>query len=117
MVIGGAVLLGVGAALGLGGGIGFGVAARRRSNDLDDVQSGGNPGNVTFARAQDIEREGKRFEVLQITTAAIGAAIGITGVVLLALGLQRRKGGTAASLRVAPQWAGGAGGLSLSGRF
>jgi tetratricopeptide (TPR) repeat protein len=117
LVIGGAVLLGVGAALGLAGGIGFGVAARRRSDELDDVQSGGNPGDVTFAEAQDIERSGKRSEIGQIATAAIGAAIGITGVVLLAVGLKRRQSGTAARLQLAPRFAGGSTGFVLQGRF
>ncbi len=113
LVISGAVLLGVGAALGLAGGIGFGVAAKRRSDDLDAVQSGGNPDDVTFEDAQALEREGKRFETLQIATAAVGAAIGITGVVLLAIGLQRNAKSRPAALRVAPSW----GGLQLQGRF
>ena len=113
LVIAGAALLGVGALFGLAGGIGFGVVAKRRSDDLDAVQSGGNPNDVTFAEAQELESEGKRFETGQIATAAVGAAIGITGVVLLAVGLKRNKDAKAASLRLAPQWAG----LQLSGRF
>jgi tetratricopeptide (TPR) repeat protein len=117
LVISGAVLLGVGAALGLAGGIGFGVAAKRRSDDLDDVQSGGNPGDVTFAEAQDLESEGKRFETLQIATAAVGAAIGITGVVLLAIGLKRKQAAGASALRFSPHLGKGTAGLSLGGRF
>lgn len=117
LVISGAVLLGVGAALGLAGGIGFGVAAKRRSDDLDAVQSGGNPGDVTFGGAQDLESEGKRFETLQIATAAVGAAIGITGVVLLAIGLKRKQAAGASALRFSPHLGKGTAGLSLGGRF
>jgi tetratricopeptide (TPR) repeat protein len=118
LVISGAVLLGVGAALGLAGGLGFGVAAKRRSDDLEDVQSGGNPGDVTFAEAQDLESEGKRFETLQIATAAVGAAIGITGVVLLAIGLKRKQAAAGTSaLRFSPHVGKGTAGLSLGGRF
>jgi hypothetical protein len=118
MVIGGAVLLGVGAALGLGGGIGFGVVARARSNELDDVQSGGNPEGVTFTQAEDIETRGKRAEVLQITFAAVGAALAITGAALLAVGLTRKNHATkGARTRLVPQWTRGGAGVAVTGRF
>jgi hypothetical protein len=58
---------------------------------VDDIQTGGNPENRTFADARELEREGKRFEVGQIATAAAGSAIAITGLVLLAVGLKRRQ--------------------------
>ena len=115
LIIAGAVLAGVGAALGLGGGIGAGVAARQRSDDLDDIQSGGNPGNQSFQDAQDLEDEGKRLEGIQIGLAAAGAAIAVTGVVLIAIGLSKRKASKRAG--VVPQLGPGLAGLSLTGRF
>ena len=118
LVIGGAVLIGVGAALGLGGGIGFGVVARARSNELDEVQTGGNPGDLTFTEAEDLEARGTRAEVLQITFAAIGAAVAITGVALLAVGLTRKKkAAKSARARLVPQWTRGGAGVALTGRF
>src|SRR5690606_36309128 len=66
LVIAGATLVGLGAAVGIGGGIGFGVVANRRSDELDEVQSGGNPRGVTFPEARDLEDAGKRADVAQI---------------------------------------------------
>lgn len=112
MVIAGAALVGVGGAIALGGGFGFGVAAGRRSAAVDDVQTGGNPDELGFDETQALEDEGKRLEVLQIGLAAGGAALAITGGVLLALGLKKRKA-VRASAMLGPSTAG----LVLSGRF
>lgn len=119
MVISGSVLIGLGAALGLGGGIGLGFMARERSDELDEIQTGGNPQDATLADAQEIEDAGRSAEIGQIATAAAGGAIAIGGVVLLVLGLQRNKKGQAeaASVHVVPQWSSRFGGLSLRGRF
>lgn len=118
LVIAGAAITAVGAAVALGGGIGLGLAAKRRSDDLDAVQTGGNPDDLTFDEAGDLEAEGKRLELGQIVTVAVGGAIALAGVALLAVGLSRRKqakAGRAAALT--PNFGRSAVGLSFSGRF
>jgi tetratricopeptide (TPR) repeat protein len=118
LVIAGAAITAVGAAVALGGGIGLGLAAKRRSDDLDAVQSGGNPDDLTFGDAGELEDEGKRLELGQIVTVAVGGAIALAGVALLAVGLSRRKqakAGRAAALT--PNFGRSAVGLSFSGRF
>lgn len=116
-IITGAVLTGVGAALALGGGIGFGVAAADRSASVDDV-NGGNPDGLTFDEVQTLDEEGRRFETFQIVTAAAGAAVAVTGVALLAVGLKRKKAAQAGpSATLVPTWTGRSAGLSLQGRF
>jgi tetratricopeptide (TPR) repeat protein len=118
LVIAGAALTAVGAAVALGGGIGLGLAAKRRSDDLDAVQTGGNPDELTFGEAGDLEDEGKRLELGQLVTVAVGGAIGLAGIALLAVGLSRRrqaKSGPKAALT--PNFGRTAVGLSISGRF
>jgi len=118
LVIGGAVLACVGAALALGGGLGLGLAAKRRSDDLDEVQTGGNPGDLTFGGASDLEDEGKRLELGQIITVAVGGAIVIGGVAMLAIGLARGKKAKAGkSAILTPSLGRTAIGVSLTGRF
>lgn len=112
LVIAGAALVGLGGAIALGGGIGFGVAARERSLSVEDVQEGGNPEELTFEEAQSIEDEGRRLEGIQIGMAAGGAVVAVTGSVLLALGLRKRKS-VRASAMLGPSTAG----LVLTGRF
>ncbi|MFO0634226.1 MAG: hypothetical protein U0168_15370 [Nannocystaceae bacterium] len=122
LVISGAALTAVGAAVALGGGIGLGIAAKRKSDELDDIQAG-NPQRQSFAQAQTLQDQGKALELGQIAIAAAGGAIAIVGVALLAVGLAKRKGkakgkaeaGASASLR--PHWSGRGAGLSLVGRF
>ncbi len=118
LLITGAVLAGVGGAVAPGGGFGFGFAARSKSLQVDDVVSGGNPDGLTFSEAQALEDDGRRFETIQIITAATGAAVAIAGVALLAVALKRKKQaepGPSASL--VPTWSGRSAGLSLTGRF
>ncbi|MCR9165051.1 MAG: tetratricopeptide repeat protein [Nannocystaceae bacterium] len=116
-IITGAVLAGVGGALALGGGIGFGVAAADRSNAVDEVNDG-NPQGLTFAEVQTLDDEGRRFETLQIVTAAAGAAVAVTGVALLAVGLKRKKAAEGSpTATLVPTWTGRSAGLSLQGRF
>jgi tetratricopeptide (TPR) repeat protein len=120
MLITGDVLTGVGIVVALGGGIGFGVAARKRSKQLDEVQSGGNPDGLTFAEAQDLEDRGKRFEAIQIAMVAVGSALAVTGIALIAVGTVKRRNatkGTSARLRLAPQLGARGAGLSIGGRF
>lgn len=118
LIIGGAVMAGVGAALAIGGGLGLGLAAKKKSDGLDEVQSGGNPNDVTFGGASDLEDEGKKLELGQIITVAIGGAIVIGGVALLAIGFARNnkaKAGRKAMLT--PTFGRTAIGLSFAGRF
>jgi tetratricopeptide (TPR) repeat protein len=118
LIIAGASIVAVGAGMALGGGIGFGVVARQRSNALVDIQDGGNPQGSTFADAQNLERDGKRLEVLQVTFVAIGAAVALTGAALMAVGMKRRKrAADSARMQVVPGIARGSTGLSLVGRF
>lgn len=118
LVIAGAALLGVGAAVALGGGIGFGIAARDRSLTVDEIQTGGNPEGFTFAETEAFEADGKRFEAAQVGMAAAGSLVAVTGAVLLALGLRKRNAARARVQARAGAWvAPGHAGLSLTGRF
>lgn len=118
LIIAGASVAGFGALIALGGGIGFGVAARDRSQAVEDVVEGGNPDGLTFDEAQLLDDQGRRFETLQIATAAAGAVVAITGVALLAVGLKRRKQAQSGpSATVVPTWTGRSAGLSIRGRF
>jgi len=117
LILVGAVLTGVGGAVGIGGGLGFGLAARNRSLSVEDVADG-NPDDLTFSEAQTLDDEGRRFETLQIVMAATGAAVAITGVALLAVGLKRKKRAEAGpTATLVPTWTGRSAGLSLQGRF
>ncbi len=117
LILVGAVLTGVGGAVGIGGGLGFGLAARSRSLSVEDVADG-NPDDLTFAEADALDAEGRRFETLQIVMAATGAAVAITGVALLAVGLKRKKQAAAGpTATLVPTWTGRSAGLSLQGRF
>lgn len=118
MFISGAVLTGVGGAVALGGGIAFGVLARSRSNSVDEIQTGGNPENKTFADAEQLEDEGTGFEIGQIATVAAGATIGIIGVALLAVGLKRKKRyGASSSTSLVPSFDQRSAGFVLTGKF
>jgi tetratricopeptide (TPR) repeat protein len=119
LIIAGAALAGVGAAVALGGGIALGVLARQRSQAVDEVQTGGNPEGLTLSETQEIEDEGKRFEGIQIGMVAGGAAVAVTGAVLLALGLRKREAARTQAWRLGPLYSRGssAAGLVLTGRF
>ena len=117
LILVGAVLTGVGGAVGIGGGLGFGLAARNRSLAVEDVADG-NPQDLTFSEAETLDDEGRQFETLQIVMAATGAAVAITGVALLAVGLKRKKRAEAGpTATLVPTWTGRSAGLSLQGRF
>jgi tetratricopeptide (TPR) repeat protein len=116
--IAGGVLVGFGAAMALGGGIGFGLVAKQRSDAIGEIQDGGNPRGSSFADAQALEREGKRFEALQAASIAVGAAVAITGTALVAVANKRRKqAAESAQLRVVPELGWHFAGFSLGGRF
>lgn len=91
LIIAGAALAGVGVAVALGGGLAFGVAARKRSAAVEEVQTGGNPEELSFDETRELHRAGRRFEGMQIGLAAGGAVVAVTGAVLLALGLRKRQ--------------------------
>lgn len=124
LVIAGAALVGVGAAVALGGGIGFGVAASDQSLFVDEIQTGGNPEGFTFAEAEAFEADGQRFEAIQVGMAAAGSVVAVTGAVLLALGLRKRNKTNAGAQTARVQARAGAfvgphraAGLTLAGRF
>lgn len=113
LVVTGAVLAGVGVALAVGGGVGAGVAARNRSDQVDDVFEGGNPDGLQLEEARSLDDDGRRFEAIQIATVAVGGVIAATGAVLLGLGVRKNK--RAPSARAAVQR--GFAGIAIEGRF
>jgi tetratricopeptide (TPR) repeat protein len=116
-ILAGAIIGGVGAAVGLGGGIGFGVAARNRSDDVFFVQEEGNPDDLTRDETETLADEGKRFETLQIATAVAGGVLAVTGVALLVVGLRNKKYNASLRASLVPQLGPGQAGLTLTGRF
>ena len=116
LIVAGASLLGVGAALALGGGLGLGFAARDRSDRVDAVTPGNNPEGLTLSELEDLDAQGRTFEVWQIVTAAGGGAVAVTGAVLLGVGLARR-GKAKASAAVRPVFGRGFAGASIRTRF
>lgn len=113
LVITGAVLVGVGAALGLGGGIGAGAMALNRSDRVFEVVEDGNPDGRDLAETRTLDEEGRRFEQIQIATAVVGGLVAATGVALLVVGLNKNKRAPSASAMVGR----GLAGVSLRGRF
>lgn len=116
LIIAGASLLGVGAALALGGGLGLGFAARDRSNRVDEITPGNNPEGLTLSEVEDLDAQGRTLESWQIATAAAGGAIAITGGVLLGVGLSRRSKAKATA-GVQPVLGRGLAGVSIHTRF
>lgn len=91
MLISGSTLLAVGAAAALAGGVGFGLAARRRADQIDNLTNGSNPGRLTLAEAEAIDASGRDFSTLQITFLAAGGAIALAGAALLTAGLVQNR--------------------------
>ena len=116
LIIAGASLLGVGAALALGGGLGLGFAARDRSDRIDAITPGNNPDGLTLSEVEDLDAQGRTLERWQIATAAVGGAIAVTGGVLLGVGLSRRSKAKATA-RVQPVLGRGLAGVSIHARF
>lgn len=119
MVIAGTTFVAVGTAVALGGGIGFGVVANDQRIFIDEIQTGGNPQERTFAEAQAIEADGKRFEAIQVAMAATGSVLAVAGAVLLTVGLRKRNTAQAERSTRASAWVGSGhtAGLMLTGRF
>jgi tetratricopeptide (TPR) repeat protein len=107
----GAALLGVGAATAIGGGTGFGIALARKNDELDAIVSGGNPQQIGYAEAQQLEQEAERLRTLQWVTIGVGSGMAITGAVLLGVGLDRRSDARRIAVTPHPR------GISIRGRF
>lgn len=120
LVISGAVLMGVGAAAALGGSIGFGLQARTRSSEVDDINAGNNPDRLTVADVEALDAAGRRAETFQIVSVGVGGAVAIVGAVLLAIGLKKKKQAASAAAalpRLHPMLGSKSMGFALSGRF
>jgi len=105
-VIAGSVLLSLGTAIAIGGGLGFGLAARRDSDTVEELQQGQNPSRLTLSEAEDFDARGKDFEALQIASLAVGGTMAGVGLALLVTGLVRQKRASpreARGPRVSPQ--------------
>lgn len=122
LIVAGAAVAGIGIALGAGGGIAFGIAAGKRGDSLNEIQSGGNPENRTFSDASKLAEDGQRFETLQIVSAASGAGLVVVGGVLVVMGMVFRKKGkakaaTPANAILVPRIDHHQAGLAVTGRF
>lgn len=92
LVASGATFLALGAGIALAGGLGFGLAARRASDGVDELDEGRNPDRLSLSQAEDLDAKGKDLESLQIASLATGAAFAIVGAALLGTGLVRARG-------------------------
>ncbi|MBC8068052.1 MAG: hypothetical protein IAG13_06945 [Deltaproteobacteria bacterium] len=92
LVASGATFLALGAGIALAGGLGFGLAARRASDRVDELDEGRNPDRLGLSQAEDLDAKGKDLESLQIASLATGAAFVIVGAALLGTGLVRARG-------------------------
>jgi len=117
LIVSGSVLLGVGVAGALGGALGIGFAVQRKNDELDEILSGGNPSDVGYAAAKDIEDDAKRLVVYQYVAAGIGAAVAVTGAALLGIGLKRRSDARKSELSLRPAGSPRGVGLVLQGKF
>jgi hypothetical protein len=109
LVIGGAVMLGVGAAgLGLmiGGLVGGGSAQKQY-----DAAVPGSPEKAT------IEKRGQTMNILAITGGVVGGLCVGAGVALLIIGLKRNKDARLGNVMVLPEVGPDYAGFGLSGRF
>lgn len=115
-----AVLVGTGAgvlAVGLGtlgAGIGLSVLTRERNESIRRINEG-NPDAFSFREAAELEREADRYGTGQYVAYALGGALTLSGVVLLAVGLQRTLGSEQLRFTVGPRPDGGS--VWVEGRF
>lgn len=117
LVIGGGVLLGIGVLAAAGGGTAFGVLAGSPSRSVDAVLNQGNPQGLTLAETRDLAEEADRHRTGQIVSLAAGGVLATTGLVMLVVGLKRRRPVDDTSARVAPAITRDFAGLTLRGRF
>jgi hypothetical protein len=108
LVIGGAVMLGVGAAgagLMIGGLIGGGSAQKAFDASMPGTER------------EDIRKRGKTMNILAITGGAVGAVFVGAGVALLIIGLQRNKAARLQNVMLLPEVGPEYAGFGLSGKF
>jgi tetratricopeptide (TPR) repeat protein len=118
LVITGAVLAGVGGVLAGGVGTWQGIVALDESDYVNQVTLDGNPQGATLAETEAADDAGRRAQTIQVASIAAGAAIGLTGVALLVVGvLKNKKAADTAALQISPTADRTSAGLSLSGRF
>lgn len=120
LIISGASLAGIGVVTGTVGAVVFGLQARERSDQVDTIVNGGNPSGISYDEALDLDKQGRRAEMLQFVMAAAGGAVTVAGAVLLAVGLKKkgeREAAETTALRFAPTFQRDHAGLMLMGRF
>lgn len=118
LVISGAAVIGVGAAGALATGVAFGLQARSLSQQVDDINAGSNPDELTLAEVEDLDARGRRAEVLQIVGVGVGGGVAVVGAILLAVGLKKRpKPDDAPQARLTPMLGFKGTGVALTGRF
>jgi tetratricopeptide (TPR) repeat protein len=113
----GSVLLALGVAGAFGGALGIGFAVQRKNDELDEILEGGNPSQVRYDEAKDIERDAKRLVTFQYVAAGIGAAVAVTGAVLLGIGLKRRADAKKGKVSLVPGVGPRSAGFVLQGKF
>lgn len=109
LVIGGAVMIGVGVAgLGLmvGGMVGGGAAQKDYEQSI-----------IGSTEREDIRKRGKTMNVLAIAGGVAGGVLVGAGVALLVLGLQRNKAARIGNVMLLPEAGPNYAGLGLTGRF
>jgi len=117
LIASGSVLLALGVAGALGGALGIGFAVQRKNDELDQILDGGNPSDVGYSEAKDIEKDAKRLVTFQYVAAGLGAAVAVTGAVLLGIGLKRRSDARKGKVSLMPGVGPRGAGLVLQGKF
>lgn len=117
MIAAGATLLAVGAAGALGGALGIGFAVQRKNDELDEILEGGNPSDTSYDDAKEIEKDAKRLVTFQYVAAGLGAAVAVTGAVLLGIGLKRRADARKGKVSLSPALGPRSAGIVLQGKF
>lgn len=107
----------------LGVGIGFNVRTKNLESDvegLEDTSNGRIPSDMDKAKALDLRDDGKRAQGVGIAMDVVGGALIVTGAVLLAVGIKRKRQGrqeAQARFRAAPNLGRKEVGLVFQGRF
>ena len=115
-----AILLGTGAGIlvvglgTLGAGIGLSVLTRDRNESIRRINEG-NPDEISFREAAELEREADRYGTGQYVAYALGGAMALSGIVLVVVGLQRKLSPEQLRFSVGPRPDGG--GVWVEGRF
>ena len=115
LIVAGAVLTGVGLGVGVGGTTAFGLRAQDRADKVEQAGTT-NPDNLTLDQVRSLDDEGQQAETLQIVMGAVGGALAVTGIALIAVGAVKRKKAKKQTA-LAPSFGPGYAGIALSGRF